>query len=292
MTIVETLARTGITCITVMDPDRVELLNLDRLHGATRLDAILRRPKAKLARRILRTATTALDAQHAAFDHSVCEPAGFEVALDHDIVFCCVDRPWPRHVLNVLAYHDLIPVIDGGIAIQRLANGAMRNAYWQTTVARPGAACFSCVGQYRLSDVQLERDGSLETESYLQSLPSEHPLRARQNVAAISLAAAGAQLAHFLSLVASPSGVGDPGTVRHNLALHSTDARQNRCVSGCAMAASVGLGDSRLDPCGVHQAAQRARADTASLVAALTGALRLGIGAVGKLHRSGRNRRG
>ena len=134
MPIIEALARTGIRHITVLDPDRVELLNLDRLYGATRLDAAFRRPKAKLARRTLKKATTAAVAANlTAYDHSVCEPEGFRMALDHDIVFCCVDKPWPRHVLNVLAYHDLIPVIDCGIAIKHMPSGALRNAYWQTT---------------------------------------------------------------------------------------------------------------------------------------------------------------
>ena len=76
--IVESLARTGPEHIAVMDFDRVEFVNLDRLHAATRLDARLRRPTIDVARRILRQASTAARPQHELFELSVCEPAGLE----------------------------------------------------------------------------------------------------------------------------------------------------------------------------------------------------------------------
>lgn len=111
------LAASGLVHVTLMDFDLVEMHNLDRLVGATRRDVSLRRPKPCVARREALRNATATHPNIRVSQHSICEPGGLAVALDHDLVFCCVDRPWPRAVLNSLAFTDLIPVIDGGIAI-------------------------------------------------------------------------------------------------------------------------------------------------------------------------------
>ena len=134
-------------------------INLDRLIGASRRDARLRRPKIHVARREAEEAATASSYRIEVSDKSICEPDGLRLALDHDLIFSCVDRPWPRSVLNSLAYSDLIPVIDGGIAIDTFDNGAMRNATWRSHVVRPGRPCMSCSRQLDLGLVPLERAG-------------------------------------------------------------------------------------------------------------------------------------
>lgn len=260
MHIVESLARTGVEHIGVMDFDRVELVNLDRIHGATPLDAILRRRKVDVARRVLSEATTARFPRHDTYELSVCEPAGLEAALDFDVIFSCVDRPWPRHVLNTLAYADLIPVVDGGLRMDPLPMGGLRNAIWRSLVVTSGRPCLACVGQYEPAHVQLERDGSLDDPTYIAGLPPGSPLRANQNVSALSIAVASGLLNQFLSLVIAPSGLGDPGPRRHDLARHCIEPVDvTACVVGCPYQGSVGDGDRRIDPTDKHVAADLAR---------------------------------
>jgi molybdopterin-synthase adenylyltransferase len=258
--VVESLARTGIEDVAVMDFDRVEFVNLDRLHAATPLDALLRRPKVDVARRILRQATTAANPQHQLFEESVCEPAGLAALLDFDVIFSCVDRPWPRHVLNTIAYADLIPVVDGGLRLDPLPGGGLRNAVWRSQVVTDGRPCLVCIGQYDPAHVQLERDGSLDNPTYIAGLPAESALRANQNVSALSIAAASALLNQFLSLVVAPGGLGDPGPLRHDLARHRIEpADVLSCLADCPYQQSVGDGDRRLDPSARHPGAERIR---------------------------------
>ena len=161
------LAASGLCHITVMDFDIVEDHNLDRLIGATPRDARLLRPKTHVARRCIAAAATADHPTIEVSDLSVCEPEGLRVALDHDLIFSCVDRPWPRAVLNALAYTDLIPVIDGGIAIDTRDDATMLNATWRTHVIRPGRPCMSCNRQLDLAQVVPDKQGLLDDPSYI-----------------------------------------------------------------------------------------------------------------------------
>lgn len=166
--IVQRLAATGIVEIGVMDFDRVHEVNRDRMIGATRRDARLRRRKVDVAARLARLAATAAEFTIHRHHTSVCSPVGEAAALDYDVIFSCVDRPWPRAVLNSLAYADVIPVIDGGIAIDTFDAGGMRGATRRTQVATPGAPCLSCACQINMSEVALEMSGDLDDPEYIR----------------------------------------------------------------------------------------------------------------------------
>jgi molybdopterin-synthase adenylyltransferase len=96
----------------LFDLDTVEDVNLDRLLHATARDARLHRAKVDTAARV----ATASVFTVALYEHSVVEPEGFAAVTDCDVIFC-VDRPWLRAALNLLANAHLIPV-GGGIVVQ------------------------------------------------------------------------------------------------------------------------------------------------------------------------------
>ena len=259
MAIADVLARTGVECVGVFDFDTVESVNLDRLRGASSMDAFLRRSKADVARRLLAEGSTAATPRHEFHELSICEPEGLNRLLDFDLIFSCVDRPWPRHVLNLIAFADLIPVIEGGMSAFQNVDGSLRNAYWTSTVVRPDRPCLACLGQYDPTLVQAERDGSLDDPSYIANLPPDSPIRRRENVAAVSTSVAAALLEQFITYVAHPSGFGDPGPLRFSLRDHSVERQRTACHDGCPYPRSVGHGDARLDPAGSHVAAEQAR---------------------------------
>src|SRR5207249_6593422 len=139
--------------------DTVEYVNLDQLLHATRLDAALYRAKvACLARALKKSATARLFTVHE-IDRSVVEEDGFRAALDCDVLFSCVDRPWPRFAMNLIAYAHLIPVVDGGIRIEVTQRNRLKGADFRAHVAAPGRPCLACLGQYDPGLVPVERDG-------------------------------------------------------------------------------------------------------------------------------------
>ncbi|MEV8626483.1 ThiF family adenylyltransferase [Streptomyces sp. NPDC051079] len=193
MLAVEALARTGIERLSLFDFDTVEEHNLDRLLHSTIRDVRLHRAKAHLAAGIAHRAATATNLHAMPYELSVVEPARFASAADCEVLFSCVDRPWPRAVLNLLACAHLIPVVDGGIAVDA-RGGRLGGAEWRARIAAPGRACMECLGQYDPAHVQAERDGSLDDPAYITGLPADHPLRRKENVFVFSASAAAAQL--------------------------------------------------------------------------------------------------
>ena len=252
------LAATGIAQIGLMDYDSVELVNLDRLIGATRLDAALGSAKIDVAGRLLHRAATAARPQIDAYDLSICEPDGYATALDFDVIFSCVDRPWPRAVLNMIAYSDLIPVIDGGLHIDPFPDGGMRNATWRSHVIRPGRPCLACNKQLNLGLVAVDRDGLLDDPEYIRRA-GLNVGPARQNVAALSVSVVSSLLAQFVSLSAGPAGFGEPGPLQYVLSTHSLMRPPVTTAPNCYFEGSVAEGDQRLDLTGSHQHAETER---------------------------------
>ena len=239
------LAASGLCHLTVMDFDVVEAHNLDRLIGAARRDVLLRRPKIHVAHREATKAATAATCRIAVSDRSICEQDGLRLALDHDLIFSCVDRPWPRAVLNALAYSDLIPVIDGGIAIDTFDSGEMRNSTWRSHVVRPGRPCMSCNRQLDLGLVPLERQGLLDNPDYIANSENDQ-MPVNPNVAPLSLNVAASILAQYVSLSVAPAGFGDPGPLQYSLNTHHLEQRSDATSPHCATESAEGTGDLRV----------------------------------------------
>ncbi|HVE92056.1 MAG TPA: ThiF family adenylyltransferase [Actinomycetota bacterium] len=251
------LAASGLTDVTIMDFDLVEEHNLDRLIGAGPRDVRLRLPKTHVARREALRNATAADPRVRISDRSVCERDGLAVALDHDLIFSCVDRPWARAVLNSLAYTDLIPVIDGGIAIDTREEGSMRNATWRSHVVRPGRPCMVCTRQLDMSLVALDTQGLLDDPAYIAGGGRASGLR--QNVAPLSVNVAAALLAQYVSFSVAPGGFGDPGPLQYVLSTHELHHLGPSSSPSCMYEPSEPVGDQRADLTGKDPVAERGR---------------------------------
>jgi hypothetical protein len=259
--VAEVLARTGIGELVLIDFDSVETVNLDRLLFATPRDVQLARSKVEVLARALTRSATNPDFKVQALEVSVVEPAGFRAVAGCDLAFSCVDRPWARHVLNYLASAHLIPLVDGGIAVEA-KNERLRHAQWKAHMVAPGRRCLRCLGQYDLGLVDLERRGDLENPTYIAGLPENHVLRARENVIAFSTAVASLEVLQFLTAMIAPSGLGNPGAQTYQF----VRARLESAISGCdpdcpfdTTLRAVG-DDARFEVTGTHEAAERERA--------------------------------
>jgi molybdopterin-synthase adenylyltransferase len=242
--VAESLARMGAEHIKLIDYDRVELHNLDRLIHASVKDARAKRRKVDVIARALKTSATAAKPIFENHPLAVTEEDGFRQALDCDLLFSCVDRPWPRYVLNYIAYAYLIPVVDGGILIRKRGD-RLRNASWKSHVVYPGKRCLACIGQYDPDFVNVERQGQLDNPTYIENLPVDHTLRRNENVFPFSTHLASSLVLHALHVALNPVGIADVGEQTYHFVDGTLDAdRGTICYENCFFPPIAGKGDS------------------------------------------------
>lgn len=243
--VAEALARTGVGEIRLIDFDVVKPHNLDRLLHASATDARLNTPKVTSLRRALELSAVAASPRIEALEVSVTDDVGLRAALDCDVLFSCVDRPWPRQVLNLAAYAHLIPVIDGGVLVRTRGGRRLTHAAWRAHVAAPGRRCLECLKQYDPGLVPVEQLGHLDDPHYIEGLPKDHLLRARENVFGFSLAVASLEVLQFLSMVVAPSGITNVGAQTYNFVTGILDSDRAACDEDCLFSGSLlGLGDN------------------------------------------------
>lgn len=239
--VAEAVARLGIESITLVDPDSVEEHNLDRLLNATANDIGLK--KVEVAAKAIKANSTALSPRVISLAQSVHERDPYRAILDCDLVFSCVDRPVARDVLNFTAISHLVPVIDGGVAVQiDPKKDSIFTAHWRTQLVTPYHQCMRCSGQYSTGMVTTELDGSLDDPDYIQNLP-ESEMGAGANVFPFSQNLASMEVNLSLRYLLAPKWWPTIHGQTHHLITGRTETGTATCHDACAFRARVAKGD-------------------------------------------------
>ena len=244
--VAEAIARIGVRRATFVDHDVVETVNLDRLINAT--EDHLGCHKVDLAKESFLAHATAEDPEVIAHPVSIHASDAFKAILDCDFIFCCADRPVGRDVLNFVSQAHFIPVVDGGVEVQKHPiRDELFATHWRALVTSPVHQCMRCCGQYTNSLVTVDLDGSLDDPHYIANLPADQTPR-NENVFPFTLYVASMFIDMMLRLLLSrPSWP----TVTH---LHYifVQAELNRevgeCKDYCDFRARRGLGDRAVPP--------------------------------------------
>lgn len=240
--VADALARMGFEDVLLLDFDKVEEHNLDRLLYATRAD--IGSFKVDVLAEHLKARATAGRFDIEFLRLAVYEDEGFGAALDCDMLICCVDRPWGRYALNLIAYAHLIPVFDGGINVRANKFGKLAAADWRAHTATVTRPCLQCLGQYEPSAVQLEREGFLDDPKYIEGLPKDHPLRARENVYAFALSCGSLQVLQMLAYAIAPLELSNPGAqIYHFVGSQMEPPQFGVCKPNCPFPGLVAMGD-------------------------------------------------
>ena len=240
--VAEAVSRMGVSEVTLIDPDVIESHNLDRLLHADR--SSVGELKVSRARTEALRSSSARSVQVVALTAGVQHENAYREALDCDLLVSCVDRPVARDVLNYIAISHLVPVIEGGVAVELQPDSSkFESARWRSHLITPGQACIRCTGQYTSSEVLQELDGSLDDSSYIANLPPE--LRPRnQNVFPFSLGSASMQVNLMVRYLIADEWWPAISRQEYRFIAARTYASTTECHPNCSFRDRVARGDT------------------------------------------------
>jgi hypothetical protein len=143
---VEMLMRLGVGRIVMIEPDAVEIKNLNRIYGAKRSDAEAGRNKAAMMRDHIWT--TDLGTVVEIYEGRVDSPAAVAMLSTCDVVFGCVDSIEGRDILNRIATFYSLPYLDLGVRLDADGQGGVTNVSAGIHYLQPGGSSLKSRGVY------------------------------------------------------------------------------------------------------------------------------------------------
>ncbi|MGE3702872.1 MAG: ThiF family adenylyltransferase, partial [Hyphomicrobiaceae bacterium] len=133
-------AHIGIGGYVLVDPDRIDLTNTNRLVGGTLLDVLCRRFKTAIAARAIRSlnpSARVIEVRKSWHDAA-------DALKRCDVILGAVDSFKEREQLERFARRHLIPYIDVGMDVHETKAGYLVSG--QVILSTPGHPCLRCCG--------------------------------------------------------------------------------------------------------------------------------------------------
>ena len=225
----EAMGRIGVQRLVLIDMDRVEQHNLDRLINAGRWD--IGRYKVHVAAEHLERTASHPFTELLALPLSLRAASAYRALADCDVILACADKPIARDLVNHLAVCHMIPAIDAGVAL-RSRLGSLHKGHIVSQVVTPDSRCLRCTNQYTTDQLSLELEGLLEDPEYIRTLPADR----RPNTANIfpaSLTATSQQVELFTRLIFGPTWWCHVYQQRYHLSVASLHTATDVCKPYC-----------------------------------------------------------
>lgn len=136
--VTELIARLGPRSVVLVDPDRIEKRNLNRILGSTAEDAAEKRFKVDVLRRTI--VGTGLGVEVEALPFVIASRRAVQAIASCDFVFGCMDSHDGRRTLNRLASFYLLPYVDVGVSLQADGKGGIDQVCSSCNYLQPGGS--------------------------------------------------------------------------------------------------------------------------------------------------------
>jgi len=173
--VAEQLARLGVGELTLIDFDRVEAKNLNRILNSTCSDARAEKLKVDVVADAIATHHPHTTVHRLAV--GIEDRRAIAAAAEADIVFCCIDREKGRLICDRLASACLAPLFDVGVTIPvsatSQADSAIIGVVGRVDYVQPGGAT--------LADRKVYTPQSLRAEELRESSPDAYAKEVENN---------------------------------------------------------------------------------------------------------------
>ena len=166
------LAHLGIGRLVLIDPDRVEEKNLNRIPGATMNDALLQAFKVDVAKRYIEALS--LGTVVSAIPSDLGTASAVRAIAECDIVFGCMDGAEGRHLLNRIATFYLLPYFDLGVRLDADGYGGVEQVCGTVHYLQPGGSSLLSRGVFTLEEVRAEGLKRTDPEVYREQVRSKY----------------------------------------------------------------------------------------------------------------------
>lgn len=192
--LIEQLARLGIGRLVIIDPDRIENKNLNRIINATKADADRGELKVEVLARAIRAMGTGIEVVPIA--DTLFNPKVVLAVAECDLAFGCMDSVEGRQLLNRLAVFYNIPYFDLGVSLDADGLGNVENAACSVHYLQPGRSSLMSRGMFtpqELYEESLKRTNPEEyakqlKEKYIRGVAVDRPAVISLNMLAASVA--------------------------------------------------------------------------------------------------------
>jgi len=203
--VAEQLARLGFGQVQLIDFDRVEERNLNRIINTTYADAASERLKVDVFAHAI--ASYRGDQVAIPLASSINSRDAVTLASQADVLFCCVDTLEARYICDLIAASFLIPFFDVGVAIPTRRQGkgsAIADVCGRIDYVRPGGCTLQDRGVYTPETLRAEYLSSVSPQShdeevqngYLKGVVEQAP-----SVITLNMRAASACVMEFVARV-------------------------------------------------------------------------------------------
>ncbi|RKF32291.1 hypothetical protein BCY89_13920 [Sphingobacterium siyangense] len=161
---IEMLTRLGIGTIVLVDPDYIDTVNLNRIVGSTKEDALQKRSKVEAMQTNIRKID--IGTRVIGFEKNVVDYDVIKELADCDILFGCVDSAEGRHILNLISSYYLIPLFDFGVRLDADGNGGIHSINGTVHYIQPHGSSLLSREVYTTDRVRSESIKRTDLEEY------------------------------------------------------------------------------------------------------------------------------